>query len=111
MAEWQTHQLEVLAANNRGGSSPPLCTMTRVVHCKKEPFDVYIGRPSIYGNDFVVGKDGTREEVILKYEMRVRSQPGFVALIKSELRGKTLGCWCHPKACHGDVLARIADED
>lgn len=39
----------------------------RVVHCKKEPYDVYIGRPSKWGNPFVIGKDGTREEVIAKY--------------------------------------------
>ncbi|MDQ5843653.1 MAG: DUF4326 domain-containing protein [Thermoproteota archaeon] len=37
---------------------------TRVVHCKVEPFDVYIGRPSKWGNPFKIGKDGSREEVI-----------------------------------------------
>ena len=26
-----------------------------------------------------------------------------------ELRGKVLGCFCAPAACHGDVLARLAD--
>ena len=28
---------------------------------------VYIGRPSIWGNPFVIGKDGTRGEVVEKY--------------------------------------------
>ncbi len=27
-----------------------------------------------------------------------------------ELDGQTLGCWCHPKACHGDVLKRLREE-
>jgi hypothetical protein len=29
---------------------------------------------------------------------------------KRELKGKVLGCWCSPKACHGDILAKIANE-
>lgn len=35
----------------------------KVVHCKKSKYDVYIGRPSIWGNPFTIGKDGTRKEV------------------------------------------------
>lgn len=82
----------------------------RVVHCKREPYDVYIGRPGPYGNEFVIGPDGTREEVIRKYEARARGDAAFVAKVKRELRGKVLGCWCAPLPCHGDVLAAIADE-
>ncbi len=40
---------------------------TRVVHCKRERYDVYIGRPGPWGNPFVIGRDGTREQVIAKY--------------------------------------------
>ena len=78
---------------------------TRVVNRYKEPYDVYIGRPSKWGNPFSIGKDGTREEVIEKYE---RYLMGKVELLTSlhELRGKVLGCWCKPLACHGDVLVR-----
>lgn len=82
---------------------------TRVVHCRREPYDVYVGRPSRFGNPFVVGRDGTRKEVIAKYESWLRSNPGLLAEVRL-LRGKTLGCWCHPLPCHGGVLARIADE-
>ena len=89
-----------------------------IVHCKKAPFDVYIGRPSKWGNPYshkadtrarFVVKD--REEAILKFEEYVRSQPDMVKDIKKELRGKTLGCWCAPQACHGDVLMKIANEE
>jgi len=83
--------------------------MSNVVHCKRERFDVYIGRPSKWGNPFVIGKDGTREEVIAKYEAWLNRQPALMAALP-ELRGKVLGCWCAPHACHGDVLARLADE-
>ncbi len=39
----------------------------RVVHCKREPYDVYVGRPSKWGNPFREGRDGTREEVVVKH--------------------------------------------
>jgi len=81
-----------------------------VVHCKKRQFDVYIGRPSDYGNPFKVGVDGTRTEVIQMFEEWLLRQPDFVAQVKRDLKGKILGCWCAPDACHGDVLARIANE-
>lgn len=83
---------------------------TRVVHCKKEPFDVYIGRPSKWGNPFKIGKDGSREEVIQKYRHWILANPVLVAQLPTELKGKRLGCWCKPYACHGDVLVELADE-
>jgi hypothetical protein len=81
---------------------------TRVVHCKRQPFDVYIGRPSKWGNPFVIGRHGTRAQVIAKYEAWLLRQPALTAALP-ELRGQVLGYWCHPHACHGDVLARLAD--
>jgi hypothetical protein len=88
-----------------------------VVHCKKEPFDVYVGRPSEWGNPFSDSpksiaevKVDSREEAIACYEEWLRQNPEMVERAKRELKGKVLGCWCAPKACHGDVLARIANE-
>ncbi len=85
-------------------------TTTRVVHCKKEPFDIYIGRPSKWGNPFRIGKDGSREDVIRKYRDWILVNSNLMAQLPLELKGKTLGCWCKPNACHGDVLAELADE-
>lgn len=82
--------------------------VTRVVHCKKEPFDVYIGRGSKWGNPFKIGQDGTRQDVIVKYCDYVATRADLLAALP-ELKGKVLGCWCHPQACHGDVLAELAD--
>jgi len=82
----------------------------RVVHCKKEPYDVYIGRPGPWGNPFVIGPDGTREEVVEKYRTWLFTKPELIAKAKAELAGKVLGCWCSPQACHGDVLMEIAQE-
>ena len=89
---------------------------TKVVHCKKEKFDVYIGRPSIWGNPFS-HKEGTkaqfkvssRQEAVEKFHEWILTKPELLARVK-ELRGKTLACWCKPLACHGDVLAELADQ-
>jgi len=83
--------------------------MTKVVHCKKHPYDVYIGRPSKWGNPYAIGADGTREEVIVKYEAYIRSSPILLRALPG-LAGMTLGCWCPPKPCHGEVLIKILNE-
>ena len=88
-----------------------------VVHCRRAHFDVYIGRPSIWGNPYSHRENGTkakykvasREEAISRYEQWLRSKPDLVALARKELKGKVLGCWCVPDKCHGHVLARIAN--
>jgi hypothetical protein len=87
-----------------------------VVHCKKEPYDVYIGRAvprggfkaSIWGNPFKLGKDGRREEIMAKYRAWLPTQPDLIARLP-ELKGKILGCWCAPEACHGDILSEFAN--
>ncbi len=86
---------------------PPVAPV-RVVHCKRARFDVYIGRPGPWGNPFILGKDGYREEVIAKFASFLASRPDLVARARLELAGRVLGCWCAPLACHGDVLARVA---
>jgi len=84
--------------------------MTRVVHCKREPCDVYIGRPSKWGNPFVITKENQRDKVIAQYREYVLSSSELMAALP-ELWGKVLGCWCKPLACHGDVLVELADSD
>ena len=82
--------------------------MTRVVHCKRERYDVYIGRPSKWGNPFHITKRLSREAVVDSYREWIQAQPGLLAALP-ELRGKTLGCWCAPLPCHGDVLVELAN--
>jgi hypothetical protein len=82
-----------------------------------DPDFVYVGRrtrgwpASPWGNPYRPGPDGTLAEVLARYEHEhLASRPDLLAMLP-ELRGKVLGCWCHPKPCHADVLARLADED
>lgn len=86
--------------------------MCRVVNLYKEPYDVYIGRAkkgetSLWGNPFVIGKDGDRDEVIEKYRHWLWQQLKSGRITKADilsLDGKTLGCFCKPQKCHGDIL-------
>lgn len=82
---------------------------TKVVNLRKSSYDVYIGRGSIFGNPFHIGKDGTREEVINRYAEWVLTQPQILRAIP-DLEGKTLGCFCKPAACHGDVLLELLEK-
>ncbi len=75
----------------------------------KKPYDIYIGRGSIWGNPYEIGKDGTREEVINKYEVYIRNKPELLNLLYT-LKDKTLCCYCYPLPCHGDVLIKLYNE-
>ncbi len=78
----------------------------KVVNIKKSPYDIYIGRGGIWGNPFIIGVDGTRDEVIAKYRVHIMDNKDLFNRIP-ELRGKILGCHCKPAACHGDVLKEL----
>lgn len=91
--------------------------MCKVVHCKKEAYDVYIGRPSKWGNPFTHKKDKNtlakyvvkdRNEAIECYRKWITEGDGMYLLNDlHELKGKTLACWCKPLSCHGDILLEL----
>ena len=90
----------------------------------KDPNNVYIGRAGIvfidkqrfpkqssnFANPFKIGKDGTRDEVIEKYKTYITNKLNDNEELQKELinlEGKTLGCWCAPEPCHGDILLEL----
>lgn len=94
--------------------------MTRVVNFKKMPFDVYIGRAGhgydgYFGNPILINGDSKseRERVLRAYRVyfadRILADARFRYRVE-ELRGKVLGCFCKPKACHGDIIAQWLNE-
>ena len=60
-------------------------------------------RASKWANPFKVGKDGTLDEVLVKYEDHIRSRPDLIAALP-ELAGKNMGCWCKPNPTHAMVI-------
>lgn len=92
--------------------------VTTVVNIRAtDRYDVYIGRGSKWGNPFS-HKKGTsaefvvasREEAIERYRGYLANRPELVEALH-ELKGKTLGCFCKPAGCHGDVLAELAEAE
>jgi hypothetical protein len=93
-----------------------------------DPNNVYIGRrgvvfvdkvrfpdrESTWANPFKLSKTCSRDESIRKYEAHIRkrlaAEAGLLDALRA-LRGKALGCWCKPEACHGDILLRLLAED
>lgn len=91
--------------------------MTKIVNIyHRVPYDVYIGRPSKWGNPFshldgtlAEYKVATRDEAVDRYAEWIKKQPELLAAL-DELKDKTLGCFCAPKRCHGDVLKQLAEK-
>ena len=72
---------------------------------------VFVGRPTKWGNPFMIGKDGTREQVIKRYRQVLERSPDVQAEVRAELKGKDLLCFCFPLACHADVLLEFANRE
>ena len=58
----------------------------------------YVGRPSVWGNPFRIGRDGDRAEVIRRYEEYLLRNERLMARL-GELAGRDLACWCAPQPC------------
>ncbi len=71
---------------------------------------IYVGRPSKWGNPFIIGIDGTRSEVIAKYANWLDDMIYNGLLNLDELAGKDLVCWCSPLPCHADILLELANK-
>lgn len=87
--------------------------------------DVYIGRPSKWGNPFGIAAETfrpfgplyrsqteftDREQAIFHYRLYLDANPHLKLLAQQELKGKNLVCFCAPQRCHGDILLKIANE-
>ena len=81
----------------------------------KNPNNIYIGRKtklleeSKWHNPFRFTNENSRRIAVNKFERDIRSNTDLLKDIQ-QLRGKTLGCWCKPKACHGNVILKLIQE-
>ena len=89
--------------------------ITKLVNMKDEPYDVYIGRGSKWGCPFTIIKDrptlakeivDSKEEALSKYKEYILGNQELMDSLH-ELEGKTLGCFCKPEKCHGDILLEL----
>lgn len=82
-----------------------------ILWAEREGCAVRVDRGSRYGNPFVLGEDGDRDEVCDAYEQAyLPHKPSITKKIKEgALEGKVLICHCYPQRCHGDCLAEMAN--
>lgn len=97
--------------------------MTKVVNLYKDPYDVYIGRSGkgkdgYFGNSHPIGfceicdcrhnRDSSISSFWVHFQYRIKNDLEFKKRVL-ELKDKTLGCFCKPKKCHGDVYVEYLD--
>lgn len=93
---------------------------TKAVNIYKHDFDMYIGRANAlhkdapFGNPFKLAnstdEERTRElDKFKRYFLaRIEADADFRRQVMA-LKGKRLGCYCKPLACHGDIIAEWVD--
>lgn len=112
-------------SDNPQTTKPHRVQRKRVKGWKMPPNTIYVGRPTKWGNPFVIGEKFARTKttpgggeisgVVEDNEHAVRLYQRFISLelcvtAKIELRGKNLACWCSlGKACHADILLEKAN--
>ena len=89
-----------------------LHTVVNVQEWLKDPKNTYIGRKkklileSKWHNPFPITRNSTREQVVEKFEQHLKDNSELLSNLH-HLKGKTLGCWCSPEACHGNVILKL----
>lgn len=81
----------------------------KAVNLRKEKYDVYIGRGSKWGNPFTMKNYSDEERVRVCQEYEKYFWTTDLPKQLNELKGKSLGCYCKPKQCHGDFLAKLVN--
>lgn len=84
-------------------------TVIHIKHASNTATEVNVMRPSKYGNPYVIGKDGSRDDVISAFNRLWYSNDRAAKTLRDdalqELKGKKLVCCCHPLQCHANVIA------
>lgn len=106
-------------------------TNTSIVNIKDTKYDIFIGRRNTthhWGNPFThldyptkaKIKVNTVKESVKAFEdwllgnryanVEPERRKWILKNMESVLKGKTLGCFCKPKPCHGDVYVKLLSE-
>ncbi len=93
----------------RGLSGPARVQRQRQAGWRMPPGAVYVGRPTRWGNPWRV-EDLGAAEAVARYRADLFADPSRVVVVRRELGGRDLACWCRLDAvCHADVLLAVAN--
>jgi hypothetical protein len=109
--QWATSQLERKAQAEAGFTVHANMRSDELLieWAKSQGIFVRVDRATEWGNPFLLPDDGDRETVINNYDWYLDRKPSLLAKIHT-LKGKVLGCWCHPEACHAGILEGRAND-
>jgi hypothetical protein len=83
---------------------------TKVVNLRIQQCEARIDRKTEFGNPFKMNSEAERDQVCERYKLwlwkKFKSDDGFARRLMA-LEGKTLGCWCAPKRCHGHEIVKL----
>jgi len=112
--DWRKDERERQAKVNAGETVVANAQSDKNLICwaEREGLDVRIDRGTRYGNPFVMGEDGDRDEVCEAFVLHyLPHKPSIKNRLKpGELSAKVLICHCYPSRCHGDALANLANK-
>ena len=114
-------------------ATPYRVRLQRTKGWRMPPNTVKVDRSTRWGNPFRVGQPPNEAlarkwgwwplpdrpgqpdddvQTVLIFTLQLGMHLDVRALIRRELRGKNLACWCHhDERCHADVLLIIANQD
>lgn len=108
-------ELEARIWEQVGAVTPKRIQMSRKHPWRAEnPDAVIVARPSKWGNPFKVEGTLTPEQAVAHYRHLMTQDTRRAAIdraiIRAELAGKDLACWCSlDQPCHADVLLELAN--
>lgn len=102
----QAENGECVVANMREGADTALIAWA-------DASDLFerVDRQTEWGNPFEMPGDGERYEVVGKFARFYFPQKDSLLTKTASLRGKVLGCWCHPEQCHGHIIAAAVNRE
>jgi Domain of unknown function (DUF4326) len=80
----------------------------REVGKRPRPDRVYVGRPSKWGNPFVIGRDGSRGEVMRNTAHGLCSSERLCPR-RTNCAARISCAGVRPERCHADVLIELAN--
>lgn len=76
------------------------------------PDAVIVSRPSRWGNPFISTERKSSHDAVEAFRQQFVLRPELVAMVRKELGGKDLACWCAlDSECHADVLLELSNPD
>lgn len=94
-------------------SDPIRIQLRRIKGWRLPPNTVVVSRPSKWGNPFMAANaSGCNCNTCLVARFQMALSVSGIEMIRRELRGKNLACWCPlTRVCHADPLLEIANDD